>query len=586
VQKLIFENTRLKDKIIELEFKFAALEKDKNAQIEELSVTIEILIEQLKLARAQAYACSAERFVPQVLKDQDFDEEATPEEKVQEKAEIRAEEAFDQNEALDDLIDDKLQEVALGETQAETQAETQNLPQSPLPAPKKKTGPKKDFPSYLPRVYKYYTLTPEELLTTEGFRFTKIGEVRAQEVIFIPEQVMVVINVREQYACKGREELGIKTAPAPERIFSGGYASSSLVAHVLTQKYLYHIPLYRQEEAFKQLEIPIRRASMCSWVMKAGEIFQPLVDVLKETIQATSYIHADETPVTVLTHALKGQKKKDHSIEEKESTPKQSAQGYMWIYGNSLENLIYYEYQENRNGEHARDFFKDFKGHLQADAYSGYDQVYENPHITEVGCMAHARRKFNDVLKVTKGHTHAKKAMTLIGKLYALEDMIRTKNKEEELGFDQIYKLRQEIAKPILNQLKTWMDDISPKTLPSSLFGKALAYAKNHWEALIEYANHGHLDIDNNFAENAIRPFALGRKNWLFNGNHDGARAGANIYTLIQNAKNHNLNVQAYLIHVFDNIKQAQTKEALSALLPHRIKRADHPKLFLSTPDP
>jgi transposase len=556
MNKLILENAHLKELIAE-----------KEAEIQSLEETVDILTEKLKLALARKYARSSERFTPTGVQDQIFDEEALEEEK---------EEAPEEEQNIESTSAQNLEAL---ESPGE---EKGDLPlfldpgeklQEPLPRERKKRTAR--LPSYLPSTQKHHILSPEELLTADGLQFTKIGEITSRELIFIPEQLMVIHHIRHQYACKEREELGILTAPGPRRPFAGGFASASLMAHVMTQKYAFHLPLYRQEENFKQLEIPLKRGTMGHWILKGAEILEPLVEVLKETLQQQSYLHADETPVTVLTHS--------HSVKngEKPKGDKNSRTGYMWLYGSSLSNLVYYEYQETRGGEHPRKFFQGFKGHAQADAYGGYDGVFKNPDIKEVGCMAHARRYFMECFKSQKNHPFAGYVIKEIQKLYLVERQIKEQDLASDLGFDQIQKIREEKSKPILTDLKAWIDKVQLKTAPKSSFGKALAYVQRNWVALIEYTLHGHLNIDNNFAENAIRPFALGRKNWLFSGNHKGAKASATIYTIIQNAKMHGLKIHEYLTYLLENMQFIKTKEELQALLPHRINL---PNLKLTPP--
>lgn len=489
-----------------------------------LAEEVKILTLKLKLALAAKYARSTERYV-----------------------DPRQGSLFDEPEAVP----------------AEEEPAEQTETKAPSRSNKKKTG-RKPLPEYLPRVRKEYTMPESELKTEDGFMFVKIGEVITEELVFIPSRLEVIEHVRFKYACKEREEYGVKIAPMGERAIPQGIASPSLLAHVLVQKYCYHLPLYRQEQKWRELDIELNRNILCNWVMQCSKLLEPIYEALKDEILGSNYIHADETPVTVLTHG---------------ENDKNRRRSYMWVYGNSLERLVFYDYQETRAGEHVFSMLQNCSGHIQADAYSGYDQVYRDGNRTEVGCWAHARRKFHDIIKAEAKHQHAGYALQQIKKLYEVEAAIEKYREKHPLTDEQVKQWRKEYARPILAGLKAWMESILPTTPPKGLLRKAISYGLNHWQALTEYTRHGHLKIDNNFAENAIRPFALGRKNWLFHGNHKGARASAIIYSILESAKAHGLKPHEYMTHLLDNIKSAKTAGAITGLLPHKIA-ATHPALL------
>lgn len=249
---------------------------------------------------------------------------------------------------------------------------------------------------------------------------------------------------------------------------------------------------------------------------------------------------------------------------------------YMWVYLNSIAHLVIYDYQEGRAGAHPLNFFKNFTGHVQADAYAGYDGM-ESDSIKLMGCMAHARRKFADIIKTQPKHALANDALRQFKALYEVEEQIRIKSKADLaagriIDYEAIKLKRQEDAVPILERLKSWLTQLQPKAPPKGLLGKAISYSLNNWDRLVVYLEAGYLNIDNNPVENAIRPFALGRKNWLFCGNHDGARAAALIYSLIESAKANHLKPFEYLRYVLTQIKSATTEASLLKLLPHHAK--------------
>ena len=583
----------LKEKVVELEF------------------LAENLNEQLKLALMKTYTQSSEalnsgkskRVKHHLLKPEDiniFDESSA-----------LIDDLNDSNSGSDDqdICHKDLQDLIASE-------DTQKAPVS-----KGKTG-RKALPDYIPMYDVNHELTLEERTAEDGSIFEKFSEEVTFELEFVPASVKRRRNRFFLYAVPGREELGVRKKKIA-RLIPGSIASPSFISHILNSKFSAHLPFYRQEKILEECDIFLKRGTMSNWTMKVGAVLDPLIERIKELLVSTAYIHADETPVTVLTHAqrkkysqLSGQtdeggegveesgqqdsgqqdseqqewqtqtlKKKD---SKKEEPPlKNSRQSYMWVYGNSLENLICFDYQDTRAGKHPLQFLQTFKGHLQCDAYSGYDQIARNKDVTRAGCMAHCRRYFNDCLKVNPKHKQANEAVKIIGTLYTIENDIRALEEADgsTLGFPEILAMRKKRSIPILNHFKLWLDDMKTKTLPSSLFGKALTYALGNFEPLTEYAKTGHINIDNNFAENAIRPFALGRKNWLFLGNKEGAKNAANIYTIISNAKSHNLNIGAYLTHLLENIPSAKTKEDQTNLLPHKIKLS-HPHLLLQTKPP
>jgi hypothetical protein len=262
-------------------------------------------------------------------------------------------------------------------------------------------------------------------------------------------------------------------------------------------------------------------------------------------------VKADETT----TQVLKTPNKKDTS------------QSYMWVYmtGNHPKPAVVYDYQETRHGEFAKTFLQGFQGILQTDGYSGYHCVVSDPAITAMGCFAHARRKFYDVWKLAKQDGVASKALEIIGKLYAIEAEIKDQSTQTKL------KTRQEKSKPILDAFYQWLTEIKPNVQPKGGLDKAVNYALNQWNALTHFIKDGLVNIDNNAAERQIRPFAVGRKNWLFMGSPDGARAAANLYSLIETAKLNKLNPEGYLKFVFEHQIDATDKNLIEKLMPWNV---------------
>lgn len=359
----------------------------------------------------------------------------------------------------------------------------------------------------------------------------------------------MIRHVRYKYGCKGCEET-VKLAPLPPQPLPKSIASAGLLSHILISKYQDHLPLDRQEQMFERLDIDLKKGTMSTWILKIGALVEPVVECLRQEIVTDDYVRADETTVQVLRE------------------PGRTAQSssYMWTYmtGSKPMTAIVYDYQPTRAQEHPKAFLKGFRGRLQTDAYPGYNGVTHQNDVTAVGCWAHCRRKFSDVVTMTtKKAGKALEALRIIGKLYEIERFC----KEQDFPPEEIKALRQEKSKPILEAFKKWIDKEVVLTLPKSPLGHAFRYAARQWETLTVYLEDGRLDIDNNACERAIRPFAVGRKNWLFMGNVQGAKASANIYSLIETCKANNIDPSVYLKVLLEKIPSTDP-EKMSDLLP------------------
>ena len=482
----------------------------KDVIIENNKLIIEQLQEALKIALARQYGRSAERYV-------------------------------DPNQI--DLFD----EAETGVIIDNDSGEVINVPGHTRT---KKRGKRQPLPDYLPREIVEHQLPDSELILPNGLRYEIIGKEESEQLDVIPQDVRVIKHVRYKYAVKGYEEYGVKTAAIKGQAIPKSIASNGLLAHIVQAKYSYHLPLYRQQRIWRELEVDLSRASMCRWMIVLGEKVTPVVDDIMAQIKQLPYIQADETPVTVL-------KDKDNLAG--------SHQGYMWVYNNT-EGCVY-KYG-SRAGAHVKSELDDYQGYVQSDAYAGYDILFgKDSHRINVGCWAHARRKYMDVIKALgknapKGVAHG--IVELIAKLYAIESWAV----KGSLTNQELKEQRQLKAKPILDTIKNRLDDIIHRTPPKGLLGKAIGYTLNNWKSLSVYVEEGYIPIDNNAAENKIRPFAVGRKNWLFTGHSESAQASANLFTLVENAKLYNLKVFDYLQYVFDRIGDAKTDKDYERLTP------------------
>ncbi len=423
---------------------------------------------------------------------------------------------------------------------------------------KKSTGGgRRPLPKDLPREEIHHDLPCDAKNCKQcGFTLHKIGEETSEQVEVIPAKIKVLRHIRHKYGCKKCEETVI-LSPMPKQPIPHSIAGPGLLAHVMVSKYADHLPLYRQAGIWQRSGIDLDRSTLGRWMTHCGTLFTPLIDVMKEDLINSGYIQADETPLQVLSE--KGRLR--------------TSQSYMWVYktGGDKRYKVVYDYSPTRQASTAKAFLEGFAGYLQSDAYSGYKKVVkESENITPVGCMAHARRKFADIVKSTKNAPLSRVALEKIGKLYVLEK----EAKERNLSAKEIKTLRQEQSKPLMKDLKQWLEVHKAKAPPKSSFGKAIGYALNNWKELTGYLEEGTLEIDNNAAERCIKPFVIGRKNWLFVGNEKGAKAGANIYSLIETCKAHDVNPFEYLadilqkIHPLTDIKDAKLKkEGFKALL-------------------
>jgi len=432
--------------------------------------------------------------------------------------------------------------------QAVTAVNSPEAKSTELPKSKRRRKP---LPAHLPRENVIHDVADHEKICTCGCLRTKIGEEISEQLEVIPAQLKVIRHVRYKYGCRRCEE-GIITAPMPKQPLPKGIPTAGLLAHICVAKFDDHLPLYRQSEIWERLGVDLPRSTLSGWVLHVGTLLEALIRLLQQHIIQSGHVNADETTVQVLR------------TPDKSDTSK----SYMWVYmtGKAIHPAIVYDYKPSRHGEHAHTFLSEFKGILQTDGYSGYHCVAKTHDVIAVGCWAHARRKFYDVWSVLKKEGVSSKALDIIGKLYDMERVLRDKNSTA----DEVKAYRQEHAKPLLEAFKIWLIGIKPKVPPKSPLAKAIYYTLNQWDPLTQYLENGNIAIDNNVAERQIRPFTVGRKNWLFMGSVAGAKAGAVIYSLIETAKANGLNPEAYLRYVLERLS-SMNAEDYHQLLPWQV---------------
>ncbi len=384
-----------------------------------------------------------------------------------------------------------------------------------------------------------------------------VGTETSEQFEFIPAKLYVKEHVKYTYSC----HCCISTVPMPLQPIPGGLASPGLLADIIISKYDDSMPLYRQNQRFKRMDnVDIPESTLCDWVAKAAFWLEPVVDVMKNDSKRAVKLHSDDTTVPVLA---KGK----------------TRLGRLWVYlsdGASSDGIVpntphnqdnakqtnintnkctIYEYTPTRAAIWPSKFLSGFSGYLQADAYSGYNEVIARENITEVACMAHARRYFFDVAKAAKGESIAHDVLSQISELYQVESFCR------DMPAFQRYRYRKKHSKPILKRLYRWLKSTIKTLMSNTPISKAVNYMLNHWRALCNFLSNGYLDIDNNKAERAMRRVAIGRKNWLFAGSDEGGKRAAIIYSILETCKQNGINTFDYLKDVLTRLPSAKQSD-------------------------
>lgn len=433
---------------------------------------------------------------------------------------------------------------------------------------------KKDNLANLERVVIEHKLEGENLKCKKcGSTLVEIGIKSKKEILkYIPAKLIVEEHVMYSYACKSceseAEKSNIVSSEAPKTIFYNSMASNELVAHTVCLKYHHALPLYRQESYFDMMGAALSRQTLCNWTMSAAKVLEPIYNHMKEDLLNRDYIHADETTLKVIND------------NGKDSNSKK----YMWLYMSETDGkpVILYDYQSTRSSSCPKNFLKGYKGYLQTDGYSGYNSVSEAKRIY---CLAHIRRKFHEVI-VNLNEEALKESRALIGfnyceQIYKLEKELRDNYSSKPDYYDIRYKERNNKLVPILDNFIEYIDKEILLALPRSPLGKALDYAKKHVPSLKSVLVDGRLEIDNNAAEREIKPFVLGRKNFLFANTAKGATASSYLYSIVETAKANKLVIEKYLVYLFDNLINIDTtdSESLENLMPWADKIPDNLKI-------
>ena len=417
-------------------------------------------------------------------------------------------------------------------------------------------GKREDDLSALPVEVVEHSLPDSEQVCPDcGGALHLIGHDARRELEVVPAQVKVVEHKRAVYGCrdceKSSDHVPVVKAPIPEPVIKGSLASPSAVAHIMNQKYIMCVPLYRQEQAWIREGVFLSRQTMANWVIRCAEDWlEPLYEKMKTQLLTHEVLHADETVCQVL----------------REPGKKANTNSYMWLYctsGDTERPIVLYEYQPTRSSVHPKRFLGGWKGYLHADGFSGYHDL--PPETTVIGCWVHLRRKFDEAYKATpeksRPESIAPEAIKRLGQLFNLEEQWKG------LTPDERQELRLRESKPLAEAFFAWVESKSHKILPKMPIGVAFHYALGQQPWLMNFYLDGRCELSNNRAENSIRPFVMGRKNWLFCNSQKGARASSVVYSIIETAKANGLKPFAYLRFLFETVPNTTTGN-LDALLP------------------
>ena len=468
----------------------------------ELAAKVEWLMEQFRLAQHRRFGSSSEKSLPDGFVQQNI---------------------FNESEIASDIL---VPEPEIIEIEKHTRKRKNMVNAAQLPA-------------NLPIETIEHELPDDEQICPECEEHLHImgKETLRRELKLIPAKAVIIEHTRKVYACRNceKDECGVPIikAAVSNPVIKGGFASPEAIAHIATQKFVMAVPLYRQEQEWNRLGIDLSRQTMSNWLIKAIFLWlEPIYNALAEILCLQSVLHADETSLQVLHETGKTAQSKS----------------YMWLYrtsGDTKNAIILYEYQPNRKAEHPKRFLKNFNGYLHADGYDGYHDLSDN--VKVVGCFAHARRKFDDAIKglskKDQANSNAGIGKQFCDKLFSLERDFA------DLAAEERFQKRQELSKPVFEEFYKWVDTLTPP--PKTGLYTAIVYARNQREYLERYLEDGRLEISNNRAERSIKPFVIGRKNWLFANTPRGAKASAIMYSIIETAKENGLNPYEYLTYVF-----------------------------------
>jgi transposase len=437
-------------------------------------------------------------------------------------------------------------------------AAAQSISQSiTIPAHERGKRGRRKLDARLPRVDVVHDLPEEQKVCAEhGVALVRFGEEKSEQLDYQPARVRVIRNIRPKYSCPCCARVAI--APVPLQLLAKSLATPALLAHIATTKFVDGIPLYRQESQFDRLGIDLGRATMAGWMIRLGGTHVvPLVNLLNEYLLEGPLIHCDETRLQVL-----------------KSDKAPTADHWMWVRaaGSPDRRVVLFDYDPSRGGAVPKRLLEGFRGVLLTDGYEAYASVAESLDLKHAGCWAHVRRKFDEARKAQPAQSatgHARVALEMIREVYLIERALW--DRDQPITPEHRVRVRAELSAPIVARFHSWLEALAPQVLPQSLLGKAVHYTLGQWRKLVVFLGHGEVPLDNNRCENAIRPFVLGRKGWLFSDTVKGAVASANLFSIVETAKANGVEPHAYLSRLFERLPHARRVADFEALLPWNV---------------
>jgi transposase len=425
---------------------------------------------------------------------------------------------------------------------------------------RRKSG-RKPLPPEIPRIETIHDISEEEKRCACGQQMSRIGEEICEKLEVIPARIRVRRHVRPKYACHACEGSGdegraaVRIASAPVQLLPKSIASPALVAYIMVGKFCDSLPFYRQEKQFARIGVELSRQDMANWSIAVFERLRPLRELMRGQIRQGPLVQIDETTVQVMG----------------EPGRPNTSKSYMWVFlgGSPGQPVVEYQYHPRRAGKIPSDALRDYKGFIQTDGYDGYDELGSQQGIIHVGCWAHARRKFFEAKEVSKTKGSAEVGLASIDALFRIERMLR----DQDITPKQFMQRRRELAETVLEKLHVWLEERAGQVPPSTTLGKAINYTVGQWPKLIRYLDSPLLGPDNNACERAIRPFVVGRKNWLLSGSPAGAEASATWYSLIETAKLNSIEPYLYLCYTLARLPDTDNPEDYRFLLPWSIPK-------------
>ncbi len=425
---------------------------------------------------------------------------------------------------------------------------------------RRKSG-RKPLPPEIPRVETVHDISEEEKQCACGQPMVRIGEEICEKLEVIPARIRVRRHVRPKYACHACEGSGdesrsaVRVAPPPEQLLPKSIASPALVAYIVVGKFCDSLPFYRQEKQFARIGVDVSRQDMANWSVAVFRRLRPLRELLREQIRQGPLVQIDETTVQVMG----------------EPGRPNTSKSFMWVFlgGSPGQPVVEYQYHPTRAGKIPLEVLRGYEGFIQTDGYEGYQELGSQPGIAHVGCWAHARRKFFEAREVSKNKGSADVALSGIDSLFKIERTLR----DQDLAPDQFTLRRREQVEPVLEKLRVWLEEREGQVPPSTTLGKAIGYTVGQWPKLIRYLEIPLLGPDNNACERAIRPFVVGRKNWMLSGSPAGAEASAAWYSLIETAKLNGVEPYLYLCYILARLPASDDPEEYRFLLPWSISK-------------